>query len=215
MLSALGLTSQAVGQDDSGRVTVDVARCLEIEAVEARLACFGAEVDDVLGERAPVLPAERPRADTAQASEASSVSGNRAVAAPAPEPAAAGRSIGTAAQEAPDLSRRERRALREAEQALREAQAAQREAESSTAAAARDSENESEEFFGTIVGLRERLPNAYVIRLDNGQIWEQTEPKRYSLRPGLEVRIYPTRWGSRYRLTGIDAGGHIQVRRVE
>jgi len=72
-----------------------------------------------------------------------------------------------------------------------------------------------EEYFGTIVEMREYLPSAYVIRLDNGQIWEQTEPKRYPLRPGLEVRIYPTRWGSRYRLTGVDSGGHIQVRRVQ
>ncbi|MDX1561897.1 MAG: hypothetical protein R3305_03180 [Gammaproteobacteria bacterium] len=63
--------------------------------------------------------------------------------------------------------------------------------------------------------MRERLPSSYVIQLDNGQIWEQTEPKRYPLRPGLEVRVYPTRWGSRYRLTGVDTGGHIQVRRVQ
>ncbi len=90
-----------------------------------------------------------------------------------------------------------------------------RAAERNAAPAARGSAPDPEEFFGTIVELRERLPNAYVIRLDNGQIWEQTEPKRYTLRPGLEVRIYPTRWGSRYRLTGIDSGGHIQVRRVE
>jgi hypothetical protein len=75
-------------------------------------------------------------------------------------------------------------------------------------------ESDPEEFFGTIVSMRERIPNAYVITLDNGQIWEQTEPKRYPLRPGLEVRIYPTRWGNRYRLAGLDSGGHIQVQRL-
>lgn len=70
------------------------------------------------------------------------------------------------------------------------------------------------EYTGTIVEIDEYLPSAYIITLDNGQVWEQTEPKRYPLRPGLEVRIYPTRWGSRYRLTGLDSGGHIQVRRI-
>lgn len=80
---------------------------------------------------------------------------------------------------------------------------------------ARERDSDDVEYLGTIVEMREYLPSAYVIRLDNGQIWEQTEPKRYPLRPGLEVRIYPTRWGSRYRLTGLDTGGHIQVRRVQ
>lgn len=75
-------------------------------------------------------------------------------------------------------------------------------------------DNDEQEYFGTIVSLEERLPSAYLITLDNGQIWEQTEPKRYPLRPGLEVRIYPTRWGSRYRLAGLGSGGHIQVRRL-
>jgi len=70
------------------------------------------------------------------------------------------------------------------------------------------------EYFGTIVAMRERLPSSYVITLDNGQIWQQTEPKKYPLRPGLEVRIYPTRWGGRHRLSGVGSGGHIQVQRL-
>lgn len=72
-----------------------------------------------------------------------------------------------------------------------------------------------DEYFGTISAIRERLPSSYVITLDNGQIWEQVEPKKYPLRPGLEVRIYPTKWGGSYRLSGVDSGGHIQVRRVQ
>ena len=75
---------------------------------------------------------------------------------------------------------------------------------------------DGEEFFGTVVELREYKPSAYILRLDNGQIWQQTEPKQYPLRVGLEVRIYPTRWGNNYRLTGLDSGGrHIQVRQVQ
>lgn len=88
-------------------------------------------------------------------------------------------------------------------------------AEQPVARAAEATDSKDVEYTGTIVEMREYLPSAYIIRLDNGQIWEQTEPKRYPLRPGLEVRIYPTRWGSRYRLAGVDSGGHIQVRRVQ
>ena len=73
---------------------------------------------------------------------------------------------------------------------------------------------DTDEYHGTIVSIRERLPSSYIITLDNGQIWEQTEPKQYPLRPGLEVRIYPTRWGRRYRLSGVGSGGHIQVQRL-
>jgi hypothetical protein len=72
-----------------------------------------------------------------------------------------------------------------------------------------------DEYTGVIVAIRERLPNAYVITLDNGQIWQQTEPKPYPLRPGLEVRIYPTRWGHRYRLNGLGTGDHIQVQKLQ
>jgi hypothetical protein len=92
---------------------------------------------------------------------------------------------------------------------------ASRVAEQPVARAAEPEDADDVEYRGTIVEMREYLPSAYIIRLDNGQIWEQTEPKRYPLRPGLEVRIYPTRWGQRYRLTGVDSGGHIQVRRVQ
>lgn len=71
-----------------------------------------------------------------------------------------------------------------------------------------------DEYHGTITALRERLPNAYVITLDNGQVWTQVQPKRSPLRPGLEVRIYPNKWGSSYRLSGKGTGSFILVRRV-
>lgn len=88
-------------------------------------------------------------------------------------------------------------------------------AEPSIASAAEEPDSADDEYFGTIVEMREYMPSAYIIRLDNGQVWEQTEPKQYPLRPGLKVRIYPTRWGIRYRLHGMGSGGHIQVRRVQ
>jgi hypothetical protein len=75
-------------------------------------------------------------------------------------------------------------------------------------------EADDREYFGTITSIRERLPNAYVITLDNGQVWQQVQPEAYPLRPGLDVRIYPTDWGNSYRLIGAGTGRHIQVRRV-
>lgn len=74
--------------------------------------------------------------------------------------------------------------------------------------------SDSAEVIGTITGLRERLPDSYVITLDNGQVWEQVRPKWYPLRPGLKVRIYPTVWGSSLRLTAVDGNGYIQVQRA-
>ena len=65
-----------------------------------------------------------------------------------------------------------------------------------------------------VVELRETVPNAYLITLDNGQVWRQTQPKYdYSLRPGSDVRIYSSRWRS-FRLTSPQLSGYIQVERV-
>jgi hypothetical protein len=73
---------------------------------------------------------------------------------------------------------------------------------------------DAEEFFGTVAELQETVPNSYLITLDNGQVWRQNRPKRYLLRPGQRVRIYPTPWGSSFRLTAEDVNGYIQVERV-
>ena len=169
---------------DSGTVTVDVERCFELESSEARRACFGAQVDAALEERDEV--------DSANSSQ---------YPLPVIQPGAAKPAQATTPKEASA-----------SEQAL----PVQTASETGTPrdAPSPEPETDEREYFGTIVEMRERLPNAYVIRLDNGQIWQQTEPKQYPLRPGLEVRLYPTRWGSRYRLAGVDSGGHIQVRRV-
>jgi hypothetical protein len=70
------------------------------------------------------------------------------------------------------------------------------------------------EVVSTIVALRQTVPNSYLITLENGQIWRQMRPKKYLLRPGQEVRLYPTRWGEAFRLTAGDANSFIQVERV-
>lgn len=99
-----------------------------------------------------------------------------------------------------------------AETAAARERRAESDAERLSANEPREAVAEAEEYFGTITALRERLPESYLITLDNGQIWEQTEPERYPLRPGLEVRVYPTAWG--YRLSGAGTGRYIRVRRL-
>lgn len=64
-----------------------------------------------------------------------------------------------------------------------------------------------------VTELRESVPNTYLITLDNGQIWRQTQPEHYPLRVGADVRIYFSRWRS-YRLTNDQLNGYIQVVRV-
>lgn len=66
----------------------------------------------------------------------------------------------------------------------------------------------------TIAALDERLPDQYVITLDNGQAWRQMTSKRYALRVGYHVRVYPTRWGNAYRLAAEETKGFIQVERI-
>lgn len=71
-----------------------------------------------------------------------------------------------------------------------------------------------EQIVSRIVALDERLPNAYLITLENGQTWRQVRSERYALRVGHHVRLHPTRWGSSYRLTAEESKGFIQVERV-
>lgn len=70
------------------------------------------------------------------------------------------------------------------------------------------------EILGTITALRETIPNNWIITLDNGQVWQMNQPKRYPLRVGLEVTLTSTRWGESFRLTAPEHGGYVQVRRV-
>ncbi len=56
---------------------------------------------------------------------------------------------------------------------------------------------------------------AWIITLSNGQIWRQTVPEPFNLKQGYAVRIYPSRWGSNYRLSAEQIHGFIQVERVD
>ena len=74
-------------------------------------------------------------------------------------------------------------------------------------------EEEAADIQARVAELRETVPNAYLITLDNGQVWRQTVPKYYPIQAGHPVRIYYSRWRS-YRLTNETLKGFIQVERV-
>jgi hypothetical protein len=70
------------------------------------------------------------------------------------------------------------------------------------------------ELIDTIASIRQIGQGMSVITLSSGQKWQQMITKRYFLKEGEEVRIYPTIWGNSYRLTSKRLGGFIQVKRV-
>lgn len=89
-------------------------------------------------------------------------------------------------------------------QRLRDAMARQRSAEETEAPA---------ELVDTIAALDKR-PDGWVVTLQNGQIWQQHVSRRYELRVGQQVRIYPTIFGGGYKLTAPGKGGFIYVKRA-
>ena len=61
----------------------------------------------------------------------------------------------------------------------------------------------------------ETYRNMLTITLASGQVWRQTHTRRFNLREGDEVRIYPSAWGESYRLETDRLNGFIQVGRVQ
>jgi hypothetical protein len=75
--------------------------------------------------------------------------------------------------------------------------------------------NGEDELHDTVTELVQSKPNLWRIRLASGQVWRQVHPKRYNLKVGDNVRIYPSRWGDDYRLQIDRLNGFIQISRVE
>jgi len=78
----------------------------------------------------------------------------------------------------------------------------------------RDAQPAPPEIVATVTELHETVPNAWQITLDNSQVWRQTIPQRFALKPGQRVTLRGSRWGTSYRLTADTLNGFIQVERV-
>jgi len=77
-----------------------------------------------------------------------------------------------------------------------------------------ETEDGREELRDVVLDL-DTYRNMLTITLASGQVWRQTHSRRFNLREGDEVRIYPSRWGDSYRLETDRLNGFIQVGRVE
>lgn len=71
------------------------------------------------------------------------------------------------------------------------------------------------ELLDTVADLKKVGPNMWLVTLESGQRWRQVTGKRYMLYKGDQVRIYPTEWGSSFRMTSERVGSYIQVKRLD
>ncbi|MGD2168304.1 MAG: hypothetical protein PVF63_09365 [Gammaproteobacteria bacterium] len=69
-------------------------------------------------------------------------------------------------------------------------------------------------FVAAITELSESVPNAGVITLDNREIRQQLDPKPHRLRPGMQVRSYPTNRRPSHRLTALTLNGFTRVQQI-
>jgi hypothetical protein len=183
-LAASALIAQSAASQGE-RLTVEVGECVDLPTPEQRLACFEAHV-----EAARSAPAAAPPAPTS------------APPAPAPSAAPAAAATSAAAPVTTTIAVPATTSTAPAEFGFRE----------------RPEEREDAppppEVRAKVTELRETVPNAYLITLDNGQVWRQTQPETYlSLRVGNDVRIYFSRWRT-YRLESPQMRGFLQVERV-
>ena len=84
-----------------------------------------------------------------------------------------------------------------------------------TSARVADNAQGDAELQDTIAKLEEREPGRWLVTLASGQVWYQETSQRIRLKEGMSVRIYPSSFGSSYRLAAEQINGVIQVRRVK
>ncbi|MCP5145635.1 MAG: hypothetical protein H6978_12580 [Gammaproteobacteria bacterium] len=72
-----------------------------------------------------------------------------------------------------------------------------------------------EELVSQVAELKRYDGHRLYVILANGQTWKQVVDRRYDIREGDTVRIYPSRWGNNFRLSTERLNGFIQVERLE
>ncbi len=165
-------------------VTIEVGDCVKLQAPEERLACYERQVDAAEKRRAT------PSGDSPAAASARQA---------APPPAAPATSAATTPSTGRQTANTPRR------------HAAHGPAEDNSA---QDKSVQTSTIVAKVVSLKQTVPNASVITLDNGQVWRQNYPQWYPLQPGQRVTLSGTIWGGSYRLSSDELEGFIQVERV-
>jgi hypothetical protein len=179
-----------------GGVTIDVADCVKLTSPEERFACYERQVDATGAQKGAAQPAAPPAAAPASPPAPAKAPPATGVA-PAAAPAAA--AAATAIPAAPPKPAT--------------APATTKTAEPTSPSS--NSKGAPPDIEGTIKELRETVPSAYLITLDDGQVWQQTYPEPYFLHAGMRVTLRATKWGSAYRLSAEGQNGFIQVKRVQ
>lgn len=85
----------------------------------------------------------------------------------------------------------------------------------SATAEVKNNDDGNAELRDTIAHLEEREPGRWLVTLNSGQVWYQDTAGRVRLKEGMKVRIYPSNFGSSYRLAADEINGVIQVRRIK
>ena len=165
--------------------------CRDISAADERLACYDRAVRRHAGERSPQASGPRPpAAETPPASAR----------APTPDAGRRGADPGGGAETAPLPSPAELFGRDPADIQRRMDQAAGRE--------------ELQQITGEVVELIEIAPDRIAVKLDNGQIWRQTDPARFFLREGHAVEIRRATLGS-YMMSRTGSSRSIRVERAD
>jgi hypothetical protein len=193
-----GLFASSALAQGAESLIVDVGACVNLQSPGERLDCYEEQV--ARARTRPQTPPSQARtpAPAAQAPAAAPPAAQPPAAAAAPPPAAPAAAAPSAEREA-SAGRRGRADDTQAEDAR---------VQPGTSAATGTVES-------AISALRETVPNAWLITLENGQVWRQDYPKAYRLAVGQRVRITPERrFGGGHRLTVLGMNGFIQVDRV-
>jgi len=177
-------------------LTVEVGECVNLPTPEQRLACFEAQVEAARSAPAAAPAATAPAATSTAPAPAPRVAPPPASAAPAGAAATGAAAPATTTIEVgastapPEFGFRER-----PEEPEKDAPP-------------------PPEVRAQVAELQQTVPNAFLITLDNGQVWRQTRADPYkSLKVGQDVRIYYSRWRA-YRLDSPQMSGFLQVERV-
>jgi hypothetical protein len=219
VVAGLLLPSALLGQQPES-LNVDVAQCVKLESPGARLDCFEEQVqraraDAPVPAPAPATPpaaaqsppAAAPSARPAPPSQPPPAAPSQRAAAPSQTPPAAP-SEAAPAPSAPSVAPPSRRAARNEAPAEQDVRTEDVRTPRGTA------DGGNGKITAAISALRQTVPNAWLITLDNGQVWRQDYPEPYPLKVGQRVEIGRAGRLSGVRLTAAGARGSIQVEQV-
>jgi hypothetical protein len=206
-------------------VVIDVGDCVDLKSPGERLDCYERHVE-AAKQNSRATPAATPQPEAV--ANAPTPQPSAVANAPTPPPAALAATavVGAAAATAPNAAAPQAAPAAPAPTATPAAPAPAVASAASTSAPGSSTDTAGfskpaphdapppPEIVATVAELHETVPNAWLITLDNGQIWRQSIPQRFALKPGNHVTLRGTNWGSAFRLTAEELHGFIQVERV-